>query len=689
MRKRAPLAVMGAVAAFMVCEPVPGTDQGAALAAAAEPLRVGIAPDYPPFTVLDGHDQPAGFAMDLVDAVSGVMDREVAIRTRPWHALLRDMRAGRLDVLPVVGISPTRATYLDFTIPVATGQGAVFVADGGPALRGEADLAGLRIGVMREEIVHDRARGRAWSTALVPFPGLEGAFRCLAERRCDAVVAPRLQGVMLARRLGLSEVIRPADLVLEDFALDYAMAVRKGDYALLARLNDGLAVVLADGTLRRLNARWLPPVHADPGVPLLPVLLAGGAGLLLFGTVVAVLVRRQRNLHRVATRRHQDLRRERERRRSADAEAAAILRVLPDMVLRLDADGRYVSGHDPGGLAGMPVEDMLGQVIEEVLPEDIAVRLRVSLALVADTGDIQTLDYDLTLPEVGHRWFQARLAPFSTGGAVMVVRDVTAARRRADQLARAAAAIASASAAKSRFLATMSHELRTPLNAIIGFSQMMDEEVFGPLGASQYQGYARDIQSAGQSLLTLISGVMDMAQVESGRMILTETEVDLGAVAAHRVALARPGAVAIDARVDMEPPAAPVIVRADAGLVQRMVESLVSNAVRFSPGGSVRVAVGRLESGASEVVVADTGMGMTEDQLAHLGEPFYQASPLVARDSGGFGLGVTLVREMIALHGGELRYDSRPGAGTMARLLFPPERSVTVAPDGRHLRVVH
>jgi len=665
------------------------TAAGPGWAVPAQDLQVGSEPDYPPFAMLDDQGLPAGFSVDLMRALARVMDRDITVRTGSWHRLLDDLRDGHLDILPFVGLSDARAAYLDFTIPIVTTYATVFVVEGGPVPRSEAELAALRIGVLREGVVHDRGRLRPWGAALIPHAALGDAFICLAERRCEVVVAPRIQGMTLLRRLGLSKVIQPAELVLEDFALDYALAVHKGNHALLASLNGGLAALMTNGTLTRLYERWLSPNTSTRGVPTTLVVVIAVLGVAAFMAVVVVLIRRQRHLGRVAAQRHRDLHQERRRRRRADAEAAAILRVLPDIVLRLDAHGRYQDVHDPDGLITVPRERVRGRFVEEVLPGEVAAQVRAVMARIAETGEVQPLDYDLMLPGgLGRRWFQARFAPFAEGGVVAVVRDVTSARERADQLTRAAAAIASASAAKSRFLATMSHELRTPLNAIIGFSQMMDAEIFGPLGAAEYRGYARDIQTAGLTLLTLVAGVMDMAQVETGRVTLIEADVDVGAVLAQRMALARPKAAEIDTDVTMEPLNQPMIVRADAGLVQRMIDNLVSNAVRFSPGGSVCLGVRRLDTGGTEVWIADTGVGMTEDQLAHLGEPFYQASPLVARPSGGFGLGVTLVREMIALHGGELRYESKAGKGTVARLVFPASRSVADLAEGQHLRVV-
>jgi len=647
----------------------------------AESIVVGLTPYDPPFVRTNASGQPIGFTVDLLRQVGGVVGLAPSFKTGRWPELGDALRDGQLDVLAFVGINSDTNQTLGFTIPVAVTVGALFVRDHpAPFLREEADLADLHIATMQDDLPQEIAAKRLWGTALERFPSYTRAFQCLADGPCDAVLAPRLVGLTILEDMSLEGTVREADLLLENFRLEYAMAVRDGDLRMLSQLNGGLALLMAEGKIDQLYQKWLP--SSGPGTavkgPTAPLLIAAtGLGLLLL-VVIGLVAHRDRAL-----------RQERERRRRADAEAAAIVRMLPDTMVRLDKDGRYVDVHDPGGMASAPFAVSKGRLIEEVLPPELAVQVRQAMDRLSKTGEMQSLDYKISKPGEDTRWLQARMAPFEDGGSLALIRDVTDAYRHADQLTRAAAAIASASATKSRFLATMSHELRTPLNAILGFAQLMDAEVAGPLGTDTYKGYVRDIQAAGQSLLSLVSSIMEIAQIEAGRTTLTETEVDLGAVLSKHVALAKAEALERHTQVFLDLPNHPVLVRADASFVQRMIEHLIANAVKFSPGGSVHVSASRREDGGLEVRVTDTGVGMTPEQLVHLGEPFYQASAHIARTMGGFGLGVTLTREMIALHGGSLRYESQPANGTTVHLVFPASRVLSELKLSQSLRVVH
>jgi signal transduction histidine kinase len=666
-------------------------------ARAAESLRVGSELDYPPFAMVDDSGAPTGFSVDLFRAVAEVMDLDVTFTVGPWTQVLGDLRAGRLDALPFVGIFPDRDEYLDFSVPVVVTHGAAFRRKGGPRIESEEDLAGLRVAVMRDDVGHEYARSRPWGREVETFDSLGAAFDCLAAAGCDAVVAPRLQGLLLIEQRDL-DGIAPASLTLQGFSLSYAFAVRAGDADLLAKLNGGLAIVTADGTLEHLYRKWLPELQPERGIPV-EVLLPYATGVLaVFLLVVTVLYIGQRRATRLADTRGRSLWRqadhlrqlaarledERARAEQARAEADALIRVMPDLFFRLDAEGRYVDGHDPDGLAVRDIDRLRGLTLEEALPADVARSARETLTRLRETGEIQPLDYALDLPDGRTHNFQARFAAMEDGGSLAVIRDVTEERQREEEVRRAAAAMATASAAKSRFMATLSHELRTPLNAILGFSEVLSQELFGPLGNDQYRQYAKDVHASGQALLGLVDDLMDITRIESGRLALHETEVDLGAVVSRKVGVLASLAAANRTEVRVIAPDHPVRLWADDGQVQRMVVNLLSNAVKFTEGGTVEVHIEDRPDVGVALVVADTGIGMSADQLANLGDPFYQPSPDVARGSGGYGLGIALVKEMVALHGGRLDHESTLGVGTTARLIFPPDRRLpdTVVPAG-------
>jgi signal transduction histidine kinase/ABC-type amino acid transport substrate-binding protein len=655
-------------------------------ALAAETLRVGSETDYAPFSIVNDQGEPDGFAVELFRSVAQAMNREVTFETGPWSEVLEGLRVGDLDALPFVGIFPERDAYLDFSVPIVVTHGTAFVREGGPTVRNQDDLADLRVAVMRDDVGHEYARTQPWGYGVVPFPTLQDAFDCLSVAECDAVIAPRLQGVLMIESEELTG-ITAADLSLDGFKLEYAFAVRAGDADLLAALNGGLAIRTADGTLQRLYDKWMPHLRPHQGIPVEVLLPYATAALALVLSVMMVLYVRQRRAAGLAAERGAHLERqaqhlrqfaarldaERMRAEAARAEADTLVSVMPDLFIRLDQENRYIDCHDPEGLLIGDFDTLRGRRFDEVLPDTAAKAIAAALERLRQTGANQSVEYHLTVPDRTTRSFEARLALFRDGGCLAVVRDVTEARDREAQLTRAAMSIAAASAAKTRFLATMSHELRTPLNAILGFSDIMVNQVFGPLENGHYRQYAQDIHDTGQGLMTLINDLMDITRIEAGKLTLSESVVDLKAILQHKVALMRPLAEGRETRLRMAESVS-VRILADETLVQRMVASLLSNAVKFTVGGTIEIRVEDRDNGDVSVVVADTGIGMNPEQLAHLGEPFYQASADVAREEGGSGLGLALVKEMIALHGGALHHESEPGAGTTARLVFPRSR---------------
>jgi signal transduction histidine kinase len=230
---------------------------------------------------------------------------------------------------------------------------------------------------------------------------------------------------------------------------------------------------------------------------------------------------------------------------------------------------------------------------------------------------------------------------------------------------------------KSEFLANMSHELRTPLNAILGFSEVLAREYFGKLAPKQ-QEYLSDIRKSGQHLLDLINDILDMTKIEVGKLDLRETVIDIERVIENCLPLVRERADANEVALRTEfAPGLPGL-RADERRIRQIVVNLLSNAVKFTErGGRVAVGASRRPDGAVEIFVSDTGIGMTEAELAVALQPFRQVDSSLARRHEGTGLGLPLARELTRLHGGELRVASTPGRGTVVTVVLPAERAVS------------
>jgi len=278
------------------------------------------------------------------------------------------------------------------------------------------------------------------------------------------------------------------------------------------------------------------------------------------------------------------------------------------------------------------------------------------------------------------RVIERRLTRMPDGGLLATYLDITERKRIEADLRRAKEEAELASRTKTEFLANMSHELRTPLNAVIGFAEIMQSEMFGPLGDGHYGEYAADIRDSGQHLLNLINDLLDVSKIEFGKVELVEEVVDLTAIIDSCMRLMRDRADQAGVELTAHTPANLPYLRADNRRLKQILLNLMSNAVKFTPaGGQVTVRATLPEDGGLEIAVSDTGIGIAAHDLAKALQPFGQIDSRMTRKYQGTGLGLPLTKSMIELHGGSLRLESVVGRGTTATLLLPASRLVVAS----------
>jgi PAS domain S-box-containing protein len=273
------------------------------------------------------------------------------------------------------------------------------------------------------------------------------------------------------------------------------------------------------------------------------------------------------------------------------------------------------------------------------------------------------------------RWMQASDRKTSDGSTVGILADVTERKHREQALVGAKEMAEAANRSKSEFLANISHELRTPLNAIIGFSEIMRDEIFGPIGAPQYRAYLADVLESAHHLLAVINDILDVAKAEAGKLDLDEIAFPVDRLARIASRLVEERAARAELRLSLEIATDLPLLRGDERKLKQVVINLLTNAIKFTPAGGSVVLRARLAlDGDLLIEVADTGIGIAAEDIPTALSPFGQVDGRLNRKYDGTGLGLPLARALVELHDGALSIASEPGRGTTVTVRLPAAR---------------
>lgn len=314
--------------------------------------------------------------------------------------------------------------------------------------------------------------------------------------------------------------------------------------------------------------------------------------------------------------------------------------------------------------------------------QPVSVELRLQVSPPSSSGGQDEPDY---------RWVEMRCKPVicdEEGDAiahareiVAVTRDISARKEQEDEILMARDAAESANRAKTQFLANMSHELRTPLNAIIGFSEILVRELYGRIGEDRYREYANLIHESGEHLLSVVNEVLDMSKIEAGRFDIVTEHFDLRALIklCCEIMGAQAGKKSITIDMNCDPDLPELL--ADKRACKQILLNLLANAIKFTEeSGSVMVNAVRLDA-EIEISVADNGIGIAEQDISKLGNPFVQAESSYDRSYEGAGLGLSVVKGLVRLHGGDFKIESQLGEGTRVSIRLPIDGQSETAPD--------
>ena len=304
-------------------------------------------------------------------------------------------------------------------------------------------------------------------------------------------------------------------------------------------------------------------------------------------------------------------------------------------------------------------------------------------ASVLDLEDGEEREFDVWSPALGVRRIRARreaLVRHRSGGTrceiqSLLLSDITGASRTHEALLSAVRQAQNAERARTALLRNMSHELRTPLNAILGYSDMIAQELVGPLGDVGYRDAAEEIRASATHLLALINGTLEVARLREGHVRLQSADHSLGEILLSATRLVQPLAVSKGVVLTPVTPDDDIVGSVDEVALRQILINLVNNGVKFTPqGGNVEVELVQSETGGASFTVKDTGIGMPADALSRLFIPFSQIDSSISRSNSGTGLGLSIVKELIQLHGGRVDVVSTENAGSTFTVHLPAWR---------------
>mgnify|MGYP000899747522 CR=1 FL=1 len=515
-------------------------------------------------------------------------------------------------------------------------------------------------------------------TAGGPLPGLDTDadpilrdqfLRAVLLNMSEAVVAIDSRGIILFFSPGSEQLLGYS--AGETVGRNVSMLMAGADSAqhdahLLAYLQSGQSGII--GRSRQVTA--VTKAGERIAVDLRVVAFALAGVQLFIGTMRDVRERVERELRLEAAKRQLAER---------NLQLRAILRSVSEGICLFDRHHRLITSNDRFlQLFGLGDDRIRrGTSFRDV----IELRLPAIPGATGEDADCRTLLLDLArrqssgtvkLTLAGGVILRIMLAPLPDGRLVMTVTDISDEERAAEQLRRALASERAASQAKSEFLANMNHELRTPLNAILGMTDAILHGYCGELAARQRE-YLGDIHAAGEHLRNLIGEILDLSKIESGNFKLLFEHAAPGELlqdCARMVdGLARRAGLALTTDIGKEIGGLVV----DARVMKQTILNLLSNAIKFTPaGGSVTLRLAPGEFGGARIEVADTGIGMDADEVATAMSVFGQVENVMNRKHSGTGLGLPLARAFVELHGGSLRIESAPHAGTRVIIELPP-----------------
>jgi PAS domain S-box-containing protein len=381
-----------------------------------------------------------------------------------------------------------------------------------------------------------------------------------------------------------------------------------------------------------------------------------------------------------------DIRNAKQELEDVQARLSDILRIAPEAIVSIDATGRIIVFNNAAErIFGYEHDEIIGRKLDVLLPQRFRaqhqeliegfIASEVESRSISQGGEISGLRKDGTEFPLEASISQLR----SRGQTILTVtlHDITESKNAEMLLHKALGDAQKADQSKQNFLANMSHELRTPLNAIVGFSDIMENQLFGEIENERYRGYIGDIASSARHLLDMVNDVLDISKLEAGLKELHVTEFDIAEAVKDAIRVVRVLMEAKDQRFIAEMEGKLSEVQADKTAFRQILVNLLSNAVKYTPeGGEIDLEVSLTPQADPtkewvSLTISDSGAGIPQEDIERILTPFVQVRQIDHAGQGGTGLGLSIVNALVNLHDGALLIESELGVGTRVHVRLP------------------
>ena len=684
--------------------------------ALSDTIYIASEPDYPPYCIVDENGEAAGFSIDLFKAAAKAAGLNVKIRIDLWNLIKQELAEGKIDALPLVGRTPEREEFYDFTMPYLSLHGAVFVRKGTKDIQSLADLKDKSIIVMEGDNAEEFVRRENISTEIITTKTFEEAFIAVSKGYHDAVITQRVMGIELLKETGIKNIV-PLDFQLPKFRQDFCFAVQKGNTELLSRLNEGLSIIIANNTYKQIHLKWFGPTIKEE-ITLKDIFRIGVFVfiplILIIGSVSIFLLRKE------VKRQTGELKNTLQALQVTKEKYRSMVINLMEGFYSVTLDGKLLDHNiefakifnlDPNKDhtgANLPdfwqdpedkniyVQELLEHgfiknyearakkadgssifllVNSRLVKDEKGKPIRIEGSFLDITKRKQALEELEKLKNQLEETVKSRTAELeekvqklykSEKAMLYMVEDLN---KLASELQEEQRKLLISNQELEAFTYSVSHDLRAPLRAIDGFGKFLLEDFSDKLG-EEGKRYIDVIRTNAVKMDKLILDLLSLSRISRADINMVQVNMDEIALSMYHEIASDEEKKTFEISIAEMPP-----VSCDISLIKLVWQNLISNALKYSSKSKIKKIGIWAQENKEELIfcIKDFGVGFDDKYVEKLFGVFQRLHN--EEEFPGTGVGLTIVKRIIQRHGGKVWAQGKIGQG--AEFYFTLPRQVT------------